>query len=827
VPIDFSKLKPSSTADTLIRPREIFAALPAKKKHSWLRDVQATVLDQWYDRRTTKDLRLRMNTGSGKTLVGLLALKSSLNEKLRPAVYVAPTKYLARQVRLEAEALGLAVSDDPQSIAVAAGKAILATHVQVLLNGKSKFGVADEGVQIPIGSLVVDDVHACLATAEQQFTLELPASHPGFKKLLALFKSDLEAQSSMDFLELKSGDPRRLMLVPYWAWSSKIKEVEAALYEHRDDEAMLFPWRLLRGHLRHCRCVFSGTGLEIAPRCLPVDVVPSFARASRRIFMSATSADDSTLLTGFDANPADIAEAIVPASASDIGDRLILIAQELNPEISDDDIKALAVERAKTDNVVVLVPSSYRAGFWSDAASVQVTAVNLEEVVERLNKEHVGLAVFINKYDGIDLPHDGCRLLIIDSLPDARSRIDRVEQAMLHGSHVQVARSAQRIEQGMGRGVRANDDYCAVVLMGRSLVSSLFLQGGLASFSSATRAQLELSSQVGEQLRGKGVDEVAAAVDVFLRRDPQWVAAAKAAVAQVTYASQPAELSLAADRREAFNRMCSGHPVKAAEVLQKRINETKEPIVKGWLKAELAECVQAFDAVQSQQILSSAREMNSQLLRPQAGIEYQRLPPLSGEQAVQSLTYLRSRFSKPNEVIVAAHAVAAALEFRPDTYVEFHNAMRDMAQFIGFGAQLPEAESGAGPDVLWAVGGLRYFVIECKNGATVAMVSKHDCNQLAGSCNWFKAEYDPTCTATPVLVHPSRHFEHAATPPSGTRVITRERLAELREAFVAFAVGVSKLAGFGQPKEVALLLAQHGLLADVIATKYSEEAKKK
>jgi replicative superfamily II helicase len=55
-----------------------------------------------------------MNTGGGKTLVGMLILKSCLNEGKGPAVYIAPTPYLASQVVVEAQALGIAVETDPR-----------------------------------------------------------------------------------------------------------------------------------------------------------------------------------------------------------------------------------------------------------------------------------------------------------------------------------------------------------------------------------------------------------------------------------------------------------------------------------------------------------------------------------------------------------------------------------------------------------------------------------------------------------------------------------------------------------------------------------------
>jgi hypothetical protein len=140
--------------------------------------------------------------------------------------------------------------------------------------------------------------------------------------------------------------------------------------------------------------------------------------------------------------------------------------------------------------------------------------------------------------------------------------------------------------------------------------------------------------------------------------------------------------------------------------------------------------------------------------------------------------------------------------------------MHDAAILLGFDSQQPEAEFGAGPDVLWAVGGLRYFVIECKNEVTTETINKKDANQLAGSANWFNARYDKTCSATPLMIHPSNVFEHAATPPPSTRVMTVDGLQHFSVAFVAFITAASRLPGFGEPKDVAKLLTNHNLVPE-------------
>ncbi|MFQ7716561.1 MAG: DEAD/DEAH box helicase [Blautia sp.] len=63
---------------------------------------------EWYTkRRADKDLIIKLHTGEGKTLVGLLLLQSLLNSKEGPCLYICPNKYLVRQVCSEADKFGI------------------------------------------------------------------------------------------------------------------------------------------------------------------------------------------------------------------------------------------------------------------------------------------------------------------------------------------------------------------------------------------------------------------------------------------------------------------------------------------------------------------------------------------------------------------------------------------------------------------------------------------------------------------------------------------------------------------------------------------------
>src|SRR5438067_1409309 len=131
--LDFGKLSGSSASDKATEPRRVFSALPAKNaRYGYPRAVQTEVWERWHARRAERDLVVKMNTGAGKTVVGLVLLKASLNEDVGPALYLTPDVYLADQVRNEANDLGLETTDDPRSSRFLEGRAILVANIYKL-----------------------------------------------------------------------------------------------------------------------------------------------------------------------------------------------------------------------------------------------------------------------------------------------------------------------------------------------------------------------------------------------------------------------------------------------------------------------------------------------------------------------------------------------------------------------------------------------------------------------------------------------------------------------------------------------------------------------
>ena len=820
--VDFGKLS-SPSGDKLLSPRDIFSALPGKTSgFGYLRDVQGQVLDAWNLRRSERDVAIKMNTGTGKTIVGLLILRSLMNEGVVPALYVCPDNYLSEQVRIQARQLGIEVTDDPESARYLAGEAIGVVNIHKLMNGLSVFGGpgSARARPLPIGAVVVDDAHAALATVEQQSMLSIPSSHPAFSEVLDRFRDDLLRQSERALRDIEAGEPTAVLRVPYWAWSDPGREVGRILHEYRSDEDFLFAWPLVADVLQICEAVFSAFALEIKPPCPPIGEIESFANARHRIYLTATLADDSVLVTHFDADPQQVASPITPTTAADLGDRMILAPQEINPLISDTAVRTAARELADAVNVVVLVPSKRRADSWSAVADVVTAADGIGDVVEQLRSGHVGLSVLISKYDGIDLPGDACRVLILDGLPEAYGAAERREAQLLADTEAMVGRQLQRVEQGMGRGVRSTDDYCVILLVGARLSQLIAHPGNLAKLGPATRVQLELSKQVASQLRGRDLDEILAVIRQSLNRDPDWVTASRAALAGLSYgAAQVSQTSVLA--RRAFNAAAAGQFSDAADLMSEAVNLASEDREKGWLQEQLACYLHFVDRVRAQRTLAGAQRLNRRVLRPIEGVGYDRLRPLA-DQAAAAASFLADNYIGPAEMLLGVNALLDDLTFDPEHVAEFEDAMEALGAHLGYPSQRPERDVGNGPDVLWSVGQLKYFVIECKSGATAGRIRRRDVAQLSHSMNWFGAEYDSSCAATPVLVHPFADLEDNAVAPPGCRVVTRDQLDKLREAVRAVFIALTAASRMPDADSVAEQLRQHGLVGQDLLTRYSE-----
>jgi len=164
--VDFSELRRGVKKPKAIDPLEIFRRLPKPPGINDLYTSQAEVLKVWFDRRNDRDVVLKLHTGGGKTLVGLLLAQSTLNETREPVLYLAPTTQLVNQTLEKAKAYGInAVPYVPKTDLnddFLNGTAIMVATYAALFHGKSRFGLRGTAQPVKAAAVILESLSGIL-----------------------------------------------------------------------------------------------------------------------------------------------------------------------------------------------------------------------------------------------------------------------------------------------------------------------------------------------------------------------------------------------------------------------------------------------------------------------------------------------------------------------------------------------------------------------------------------------------------------------------------------------------------------------------------------
>ncbi len=819
--IDFTQLGINSIQKQ-INPRDIFMALTGKdNKYQYPRDVQGEVWKQCFNVRQNKDTIIKMNTGSGKTLVALLILQSCLNEGVGPALYVVPDKFLVEQVKTQADALGIKVTDTENDLDYQRKKAILVIGIQKLVNGKSIFGLREEN-NYPIGSVVIDDMHACISCIQEQFSITVPRTNVLYNLIANLFYDDMNAQAEGRFNEIvNSQNTFDNMMVPFWSWQEKITQVYQILASNRENDAVKFKFDLIKDCLKLSHCYISAKEISIIPNCTPIQKITSFDEAKRRIYMSATLPDDSPFSTVMGLDFDKKMTVISPEKANDIGERLIVVPKIINKDITEFEVRNAIAQKAEDYNVVVLVPSYAMAECWKSLGGIVLNSSNISQGIGLIKNNDKGLYVFVNRYDGIDLPDDACRIIVVDGLPNISNMNDRYEQEIVRKSKRIQREQIQRIEQGMGRGVRSSNDYCLVYLLGNQLTNVLYSDDGYEFFSNATKAQFKLSEKMCEQIEGQTIDEIMEIGNYLLERNSDWVEVCKNGISSVEYVKTINVSKYAVAIRKAFNYALYGDYQKAASMITELVNDEDNVRLKGYYKQMLAEYTNFFDKNSAQQILKSAKKDNMEILNPIEGIQFSKFAIANSSQTQIIIENINQRQLDANKLVLYADTILGDLKFEKDTSKRFENAIRDVFEMIGYNARQPEREVGKGPDDFVMLGTGDYLVIECKNETITDTICKHDCNQLMGSFSWFNNLYqDQEISCVPIMIHNSNIFTYECSPSPQIKIMTPTLLNKFKENVRKCIVAIAQPNNFKNVQNMFNIIKTYKLDKDVIVQEY-------
>lgn len=784
--VDFNKLRTQAQRPAPIDPLEIFRRLPKPQGINDLYTSQAEVLETWFNRRKQRDTVLKLHTGGGKTLVGLLMAQSTLNELKEPVLYLAPTVQLVNQTLEKAKLHGIAavpyVRKQPLDEDFVNCKAIMVATYKALFNGHSKFGVRGSGMPTRAGAVILDDAHVAFSEVRESFTLAVKSTEDKerYEALCALFRASFKRLDRVGtFDDTVSGLSNVIIEVPYWSWHEQIDAVREQL--RADAEKHSFAWPLLRDNLHLCHAIISKDAFTVTSVLPLVNSFPTFADAPRRIYMSATIADDSEIIRTFDADPTMVNEALTSRSLAGISERMVLIPNLMQfdfnvPKVTRDLLKWITNERQL--GAAVLTPSNASAQTWADVAFVPESSEQVEAYVGAMQARKTnGPMAFANRYDGIDLPGDSCRLLVMEGLPAGTSDYELLRASTLYGGATISRMLAQRIEQGIGRGARGAGDHCVVLLSGADLAGWIAKDANFRLLTNATRAQLDMGSTVSKEV--KDVTDLGKTIAMSIDRDTSWVNYHAETLAE-NMAAEPVDshrFDVAAAERKAFNNWADGYLDKAIARLDQAVNGKERPDEQtcGWLLQLAARIADNWGQTErSDELQKAAFGANRNLLRPRVLPPYRPLPT-PGVQGAAIASQLRG-YRIRRGLIQHFEQVVSMLNANSSAN-QFEQALADLGEMIGLTTERHD-DGGEGPDVLWLLPQKMAFIIEAKSRKLEKnALTKEEHGQLLVAQQWFDRNYQGY-TSLRVCVHPTNQATAAAVAHESF-ALTLERLTAL------------------------------------------------
>jgi replicative superfamily II helicase len=790
--IDFSKKISHGKIEKRIVPEEIYENLDRKTETGPLRPSQKMILSKWYSEYQNKqNAIIKLHTGEGKTLIGLLLLLSKMNQGKGPSLYICPNIYLVDQTRSEAEKFGIPFctfngTDIPDEFL--SSQRILITHVQKVFNGYSIFGLKNRSKNI--GAIVMDDSHACIDSIQSSFTISISKEQQLYTDILSLFEDDLREQGEGTFFDIKNNEYNSFLPIPYWSWIDKSSELVEMISKYSNEDFIKFVWPLIKDDIKKCQGYISGNRIEVSPIYIPMEYFGTFFNAKHRVLMSATTQDDAFFIKGLGFSIDDVKNPLTNNDLKWSGEKLLIVPSLISDDLDRDLlITKFSKNKEKQFGIVSLITSFKLASQYENQGAIIAKSETIYKLVDNLKKGNYSKTiVFVNRYDGIDLPDNSCRILIIDSKPFLDSLQDRYEENCRPTSDIINTQIAQKIEQGLGRSVRGEKDYSAVIILGSELVS--FIKSPLTKqyFSPQMQQQIAIGLKVAEFAKEEVQEDqndmiiIDNLVKQVINRDEGW---------KVYYISEMNKLIETNTKREIYSILQKEHDVyskvftdkfdEAIDIMQTICDSLgSDPNEKGWYLQKLAHFKYFVSKSESIVIQTSAFNNNYQVLKPKIGITYKKLIFKNESRARKINQYITS-FCNFDVLLLNIDKVLSNISFGVEAE-KFEDAIKELGTLLGYESQRPDREIRKGPDNLWCIENNSYLMIECKSEVLDdrKSISKYEAGQFNNHCGWFAEEYK-NAEVLCLMIIPTKNLSYHANFTHDVKIVRKSKLRLLRK----------------------------------------------
>jgi hypothetical protein len=814
--MDFSQLKRPYSTTKPQNPIEIFEKLPnlsGTPNDLWRGQTDA--LEEWHKNRKESDVLITLNTGAGKTLVGLLIAQSLVNEGLENVVYLCGTNDLVYQTQKEAEKIGIdctvRVGSNFSNNLFETGKAFCITNYAALFNGLSVI----EKKFFP-KAIIFDDAHVAERVIRDSFTLEVTRKNLQlFKDINLLFEPHFKEMGKRgDFEAITNGDRRgsTIMAAPRGV-QQRAEELYTLLRSIANDDKLKYPFNHLKDNLSHCSIVFADGRVQIAPPFLPIFAMPVFERPQvRRIYLSATLNYKSDIARAFGKIPKVCIE---PRNDAGNGERLVLFASKLpEKKIDCNFVKELSIKQ----KVLIAVPSYDKAKDWQELCQPP-SKEEFSQKLQDFRKAASGTFILVSRVDGIDLPHDTCRVMVLDELPTGASLIEHHQWEMLQMNNFRAAKICNQIVQLFGRINRGRNDYGAFIINGETINNWLMNERYLALLPELLRKQINLGLYVHESPLGPAnSSQLIDTITTVLSRDKGWIDFYRDTIEN----SEVEEEAVVRTREieEGNTRAALAEAIFMSEIWQHNYAEARRAIdesieqtlnadtkLAGWHNLWLGMCLDLEgDSDAAQQEYQRARQrLGTQILIPKtilADISQEGSTTLF-ENFVSELVRRTSENSYQkglNEIHKATDKINSS-EATPQQHEE---ALRALGEHLGFNGTRPDNDTNTGPDVLWTDEEKKQcmaFELKTKKKEQ-ASYDKGDINQGHGHLEWVRTNYKNYECLGLIFVGPDGRCSDQANPSEEMYHCELSVIAEINKLLIAVVEDLRRLVPSERPAQV-------------------------
>ena len=705
--MDFSRLGSTIQKTLPTHPIKVFESLPSlKDTPNDLWRGQAEALENWHKCRDKNDVLVSLNTGAGKTIVGLLIAQSLVNEGHENVVYVCSTIDLVKQTSQEASRIGLPhttrVRGDFNNNLFEVGKGFCITTYHALFNGHSNL----RKHHFP-GAIIFDDAHVAEGILRDTFTIRIDSAEKAelFNQIAELFGSHFDDLGIPGrFEDSRSKEHHATAFVaPRGLQRNKDQLLQLLKnYNIQGDKNLSYSFEHLKDHLEACAAVFTRGVFEISPPFLPALAMDVFERPVKRVYLSATLQSQTEFIRAFGRKPQEV---IVPSNDAGNGERLIISGQSIQNGFSVNFVKHLSSSK----KVVIAVPNYLAAEKWTKLA-FPPKPDSFSNDLDNFRESQNGAFVLVSRVDGIDLPHETCRLMVMEGLPSGSSLLERYQWEFLRMENMHASRIANRIAQLFGRINRGRNDYGVFLLEGKELNIWLGKDRNISLLPPLLQQQVLLGRNAQEGLGIKTHDSVVDAIDSVLSRDKTWLDYYEREVklgeldqAQVDRAKQAEpvleEIAISEAKYAAhlWNKEYAEARIEIEESSNK-IASVDTPLA-GWHSVWLAAAYDLEgDTESAERYYSIAKNrIGGAITLPRKNLNTTNSQQLGqNNNFYTSLeNYLEFSTKEMNRIKISLNGIST------DSSNQAEEAVRLLGEILGFDATRPDNDKGTGPDVLW------------------------------------------------------------------------------------------------------------------------------